>query len=240
MFPELVPLVLEGPGPFCLIGDIHGCNDELRDLIDYVLWRYPTVKFISLGDVCDRGPDVSDCFKALREWDSEIVLGNHDEKLLRWAKGSKVQIGPGQQISLQSMSPQDFEDLKRMHPFIRLPFYKAIAVHGGFHAHIPPEKQDLKQIIRLRYIQPMTTKMYTLAAGEGDQGVFWAEAWKGPEHVYFGHAWAEKVQRFPMATGLDTGCVYGNMLTGLVLHSEGETLVQIPAKKVYWADKHGE
>lgn len=248
--PPLVGATLEGPGPFALIGDIHGCFDELAELIGTIRMAYDAdVQFISLGDVCDRGPKVSDCFKILRNEKAVIIQGNHDEKLLRYRKGNKVRIGPGQEVSIKSLKDEDYLDIAKMVPFVRLPYFNVVGVHGGFMPGTAIEMQDPKQIIRLRYIDPVEKRMFTLAEGDGDKGSFWAENWVGPEHVYFGHAWAKEIQHFPHATGLDTGCVYGNKLSAVVLSSIDGTdgkwtmkqdTYQIPAKKVYWEDRHGE
>jgi diadenosine tetraphosphatase ApaH/serine/threonine PP2A family protein phosphatase len=247
-YPSLVPLVLKGKGPFAFIGDIHGCFDELYELVGKVAQmfghgNYDQVTWISLGDVVDRGPRVHECFNFLRAIDAHWVLGNHDEKLVRYGKGNKVRIGPSQEVSIKSMKPEDFEYMtKKPVPFVRLPDCNILGVHGGFHAHIRPEAHDLRQIIRLRYIEPGTAKMYQLSDGD-DKGKFWADVWGGPETVIFGHAWSKEPQWFPRALGIDTGCVYGNTLTAAVVHDTTGVLaietVSVPAKKVYWEDHLG-
>ena len=237
-YAPLVPLVLEGSGPFCLIGDVHGCVDELQDLLALVEQVHgPDVTFISLGDICDRGPDVHGCFDLLRSVGSHMVIGNHDEKLGRWHKGNAVKMGAGQLASTDSMQEEDFAFIEKAHPFVRLPHYNVIGVHGGFFPYVPPEKQNLKQIIRLRDISG--SKMFHL----GDEGgTFWADLWKGPETVIFGHAWAKQVRRFPHAIGIDTGLVYGNYLSAAILTPESTEIevLQIKARKTYWDDSHGE
>jgi hypothetical protein len=59
----------------------------------------------------------------------------------------------------------------------------------------------------------------------------WGTRWKGPELVLFGHHARAGLQEHPFALGLDTGCVYGRELTGLLL--PGHRLLAVPARRAY-------
>ena len=56
-----------------------------------------------------------------------------------------------------------------------------------------------------------------LRATDDQPQVPWASLWKGPQHVVFGHDASRKLQTWPCATGLDTGCCYGRQLTALII-----------------------
>ena len=87
-----------------------------------------------------------------------------------------------------------------------------------------------------------------LGTPKASKGEAWALHWKGPRHIIFGHDAMRKLQKFPFATGIDTGCVYGNALTACVLppissiestqllyesSSIRGNLISVPASKVY-------
>ncbi|MCS6919830.1 MAG: AAA family ATPase, partial [Fimbriimonadales bacterium] len=82
-------------GPFDIVGDVHGCYDELMELLKRLGWRtgddLPTHpegrKLVFLGDFGDRGPNSVGVFQlAMRMTGAGIayaVIGNHDYKLQR-------------------------------------------------------------------------------------------------------------------------------------------------------------
>jgi diadenosine tetraphosphatase ApaH/serine/threonine PP2A family protein phosphatase len=216
--PKYPPLIIDGPGPFAIIGDIHGCFEELDELIFELENKYKNLTYISLGDVTDRGPEVHKCINLLQTVGAKMVLGNHDEKLVRWKVGRPTHMGKSQEVSMLQLTDADFAWIRSSYRYIQLPQQKSVLVHGGFFPGIPYEQQGLKSMIRLRNIDPGTSKMYTLTE---PGGTFWAEAWPGPDRIIFGHAasWGE-VANYPHAIGLDTGCVYGGRLTALVLSEE--------------------
>ena len=91
-------------GPFDIIGDIHGCCDELEELLDqlgYVQggngYAHPEGrKVIFLGDFCDRGPRNADVLKLamqmVKSGNAFAVPGNHDMKLVKYLRGKNIQI----------------------------------------------------------------------------------------------------------------------------------------------------
>ena len=58
-----------------IIGDIHGCLETLKALIDKA---GPVDKIISCGDLIDRGPSSIETVKFIRENNIQVTLGNHE------------------------------------------------------------------------------------------------------------------------------------------------------------------
>lgn len=74
-----------------------------------------------------------------------------------------------------------------------------------------------------------------MGSSKVDQGEAWASLWPGPDHVYFGHDARRGLQLWPFATGLDTGCLYGNVLTGVFIGSDDPEFLVVRAKEAYAA-----
>jgi protein phosphatase len=123
-------------GPFDIIGDIHGCCDELEILLDKLgyqatpsteagFWDFPTYshpegrRVLFVGDLVDRGIRNMDTVKLVRnmiEANSALcVCGNHEFKLMRYLRGKKVTVSHGLQQTideLDAIPPEVAEDYK--------------------------------------------------------------------------------------------------------------------------------
>ncbi|MFW6114564.1 MAG: metallophosphoesterase [bacterium] len=66
-----------------VVGDIHGCYDELRQLLDAVAFRTDDL-LVSVGDIIDRGPDSWQVARFFRRTTNAVsVRGKHDACLHR-------------------------------------------------------------------------------------------------------------------------------------------------------------
>jgi diadenosine tetraphosphatase ApaH/serine/threonine PP2A family protein phosphatase len=206
-----------------VIGDVHGCLDELRDLVAQCGVTADD-RVVLVGDLVAKGPDSAGVVQWARESKAAAVLGNHDAHVLRTLHGDEDR--PKHRVVADSLSRADVEWLAERPLWLRPESAPGvIVVHGGIVPGVPLEKQQRDHLINLRSIAADGRPSKRI------EGTPWAALWPGPEHVVFGHDAVRGLQQHPFATGLDTGCVYGRGLTALVLPDH--ELVFVPARRAY-------
>ena len=124
----------------------------------------------------------------------------------------------------KSLTEPDWEYLEALPLFLRLP--GLIVVHAGLVPGIALEKQEEAAMISMRSLDAEGRWSKRI-----DAGAPWASKWPGPERVVFGHDAVRGLQKWPHATGLDSGCVYGRKLTGLLWPED--RLISVPAHKTW-------
>jgi len=211
---------------YLVVGDVHGCIDELRELLD----AYRDGRRVAfVGDLVAKGPDSKGVVALARSLDAIGVRGNHDQKVLRWREEEgPVELAPEHRAVAAALDQDDWAWLLALPYHARLDDVGAIVVHGGLVPGVPLEEQRPEHELNMRSIRPVGTPSKRI----GD-GVPWASLWPGPELVVFGHDAVRGLQRYPHAVGLDTGCVYGGRLSGLLLPERA--LVQVAAHNRYSA-----
>jgi hypothetical protein len=214
-----------------VVGDVHGCVDELSDLL--AACRYDRGdQLVLVGDLIAKGPDSRGVLALMRELAARSVLGNHDahvlrarDVLLRGAPPARP-IRPATAQLVRELDDRDWEVLDALPLWLSLPEHGALVVHAGIEPGKPLAAQDPELVLNMRTIRP---------DGRGsrrrDDGVLWGSLWPGPELVLFGHHATAGLQRHPFAIGLDTGCVYGKELSACVLPER--RIVSVPARRVY-------
>jgi bis(5'-nucleosyl)-tetraphosphatase (symmetrical) len=238
-----------------VIGDVHGCIAELDELLLKVEYRVGKDRLVFAGDLVDRGPDSVAVVRRARELEAECVLGNHEDKHIRFAKWTK-KLKSGEvtkhpmkfdehKTKIQSgLSEDDIRWLKELPLYIRLGKFngrKFVVVHGGLEFNKPIEKQP-KNMMRIRYVNQKTGifmgSQYIGHQPEGSQ--YWSELWSGPESIIYGHAvWAMvRTDSFPggyTCYGIDTGCCFGGTLTAMILPEKGAfEFIDVKAKEKYY------
>ena len=213
-------------GRTLIVGDIHGCLDELRALLEKARFGAGD-RLISVGDLVGKGPDGAGVVRFFREGGHDAVLGNHDDKLLRWRasttekkkkkkkkkkKNEPEKIKPSHRRDAEAMTDEDWAWLEALPLYIEIPEHDTIVVHAGLVPGVPLAEQRREDLLHMRTLRPDGTG----SSRQGD-GEPWAARWRGPQRVVFGHDAMRGLQRWPRAVGLDTGCCYGGRLSGLLL-----------------------
>jgi hypothetical protein len=209
-------------GRTVVVGDIHGCYDELLDLVGRVGLSSDD-RLVCVGDLVVKGEknrEVLDLFMSDARFSS--VMGNHDRAVLRGLHGE-----PGLKASQEKCVRELEDEGPRYAAFLgALPLAidlgSHVVVHAGLRPGVPLEKQEADDLVELRTLGPDRASR---------EGVPWYEVYDGAQTVLFGHWPASPPRRGPRALGLDTGCVYGYQLTAYVL--EEDKLVSVPARRAY-------
>ncbi|MCC6521691.1 MAG: metallophosphoesterase [Polyangiaceae bacterium] len=217
-----------------VIGDVHGCADELEMLLDGLAVVRGTDRVVLVGDLVARGPDAARVLRACRELDARAVRGNHEARLLRFhARGGTPGADPGLgprasehvRRAAAGLDEADFRFLASLPLALELPEHGLVVVHAGLLPGVPLAEQQERTLLYVRTLDDAGAPSELR-----DGGVPWGTRYTGPPHVAFGHNALAEPQLHPWATGLDTGCVYGGRLTALVLDA-GEPVPPVPARR---------
>jgi hypothetical protein len=213
-----------------IVGDLHGCREELEDLLDESGWERGD-QLVAVGDLVAKGPDSQGVIRLLQDIGGRAVRGNHDQHCLRWwdAKRSGEplpKLRPSHQAVAEVLEESDWIWLAGRPLWLELPEHDALVVHAGLLPALPLEEQDPYDLMNMRSILDDGT-----ASRSYEEGTPWAALWPGPRLVVFGHDAVRGLQTRRHAIGLDTGCVYGGWLTGLWLPERD--LVSVPARAAY-------
>eukprot|EP00128_Syssomonas_multiformis_P006282 Colp12_sorted_trinity150504_noHs@2487 len=221
-----------------IVGDVHACVDELKELVEKVGYKQGEDRLICVGDYVAKGPSSGGVIDYLREIKAEGVRGNHDWHVMRWREQQKVSddhnpmgLNPqGEHRKLaRTLTEEQIKWLEERPLYLEIPEHNTIVVHAGAVPGVPMTEQDPENLMFIRGIREDGS-----ATKEGD-GTPWAQLWKGPQTIVFGHDAVRKLQDLEFAKGLDTGCVYGGQLTAYILPEK--KFVSVQAKQMYEVPK---
>jgi hypothetical protein len=216
-------------GRTLFIGDVHGCADELADLLAACSFGSGD-ELVFVGDLVAKGPDSRGVLAQVREHGARCVRGNHDHAVLRWkdplAQGLAPEHGPHHLRVARSLSAEDWAVLGTLPLFLCIASCSVIVVHAGLVPGIALAEQQPDMLMNLRTLRADGT-----GSRRAEDGVLWGTRWAGPELVIFGHHATAGLQRHPHAIGLDSGCVYGGQLSAYIWPEN--RVVSVPARKAY-------
>ncbi len=234
----------EETGPFDIIGDVHGCLEELKLLLAKLGWNLePELshpenrKLVFVGDLVDRGPDsvgvLKLVMKAVQDGRAICVPGNHDSKLARALKGVDVSLGHGLRETLAQLNEESEEFRKEVQSFIEGLVSHAVMDEGKLcvaHAGLREEMQGRgSKAVR-------DFALYGETTGEIDEFGLpvryeWAKSYRGRTMVVYGHTPVPEPEWINGTIDIDTGCCFGGSLTAL-RYPERE-LVSVAALATY-------
>lgn len=239
-------------GPFDIIGDIHGCCDELETLLNKLGYvktggvyshladdgRPDGRKAAFLGDFCDRGPRNADVLRLVMDMvksgNAIAVPGNHDVKLLKYLNGKNITFSHGIDKTITELDEceEDFKNEVRGFLDGLISHYvldngKLVIAHAGLkQGYIGRASARVREFC-----------LYGEVTGENDSyglpvRLDWAAEYRGRATVVYGHVASRDVKPLNGTFCIDTGCVFGGKLTAY-RYPERET-ISVDALKQYY------
>lgn len=206
-----------------VVGDIHGCYDELMELLEKVGVGEDD-RVVAVGDLITKGPKSREVLQLfMTDARFSTVIGNHDLALRRRWNGEDIELKPAQREAHKELRGEKdaYASFLNRAPFI-IDLDTHLVVHAGLRPNVELYSQTTGDLTRLRTLGPDR---------ESEIGTPWYHVYHGEKVVLFGHWPAPEPRRGRKAIGLDTGCVYGHSLTAYII--ETDEFVSVQAKRAY-------
>ncbi|OCK89101.1 Metallo-dependent phosphatase [Cenococcum geophilum 1.58] len=184
-----------------VVGDVHGCKEELQNLLEKVSFHSATDHLILTGDMIDKGPDSPGVVDLARELSASCVRGNHEDRMLLALNDMRVhhaslpgpQEDPGRTVDTldeESFSHGDYKAralarqftdkqirwLQQCPVILRVGeiggMGEVVVVHAGLVPGVPLERQDPFQVMNMR-----TIDLDTRLPSDGREGTAWEKLW---------------------------------------------------------------
>ena len=206
-----------------VVGDIHGCYDELMALLEKVDLG-ASDRVVSVGDLITKGPKSREVLQLfMTDGRFSTVIGNHDLALRRYWNGEDINLKPAQKEAHKELKAgkDDYTSFLNRLPFM-IDLGTHLVVHAGLRPNVELYSQTTGDLTRLRTLGPNR---------ESEEGTPWYHVYHGDKTVLFGHWPASEPRKGEKAIGLDTGCVYGHNLTAYII--ETNEFVSVSALRAY-------
>lgn len=240
-------------GPFDIIGDVHGCFNELTELLtnlgytieaqdgNYEVKAPDGRKLVFVGDLVDRGPGTPNVIRLVSTMvnagQAFCVPGNHDVKLVKALRGRDVQLTHGLADSMAQLSaePESFREETAK-------FFEGLISHYVFDdGKLVVAHAGLKESMQGRGSAKVREfALYGETTGETDEFGLpvrynWSADYRGRALVVYGHTPVPEPAWLNNTVNIDTGCVFGGRLTAL-RYPEHE-IVSVPAHAAYYQSR---
>jgi serine/threonine protein phosphatase 1 len=211
-----------------IVGDIHGCFAELEDLLEKAALSQDD-GIVAVGDIVDRGPEtgkVLDFFQSRSQ--AHSVMGNHERKHVLGRQG-RVPLALSQRIAIEQLGEgyeEAFSFMASLPLWLELP--QVLVVHAFFEPGVPLEAQRENVLAGTLSGEFYLQKRYHRP---------WYELYDGDKPMVVGHrTYREDLQPLVFGDrvfGIDTRCVQGGRLTGLLVPEF--TLLSVKARHDHWS-----
>ncbi|MGB3681669.1 MAG: AAA family ATPase, partial [Rubrobacteraceae bacterium] len=239
------------PGPFDIIGDVHGCAEELLELLDklgyevsisdggeYAVHPPEGRKAILLGDLVDRGPKTPEVLRLVmgmvESGTALAVPGNHDVKLVSKLRGRDVKVAHGLADTLAQLEEEPPEFVERAAEFLGglighyvLDGGELVVAHAGMKEEFQGRASGKVRDFALFGETTGETDEFGLPVRHD-----WAAEYRGAATVVYGHTPVPEAGWVNRTINVDTGCAFGGKLTAL-RYPENE-IVSVPARHTYY------
>ena len=219
-----------------IIGDVHNCADELRQII----LRNPKCEYICVGDLFDRGTNGVKVWELIHKHSIKCTRGNHEQKMIDYFEGRKDYLPHHYYQFLNRFS--EVYKLEDLYEFIRnLPLIikldeSSLVTHGGIDLE-NPWNPNLSANVYGRWDPNKKVPR------DIDSEECWWNLYSHKTLVYYGHVVADTIRyrngllEHTNSVGLDTGAVHGGHLSAICHETKQTTVIK---SKNYYAEVKGQ
>lgn len=239
---KVLDLTYAYDGKAFVITDPHGCYDDMMNLLKTMGYKLGDLLII-IGDLNDRGPAYHYVLNfVLTTPNVYVVRGNHDNKMIRWLKGNKVQTSSIQDSinQLKSVGMIDTQEQRDelYYKMMDWPYIIKLGnnyfAHAGFHPYKHPEATSREFCLFARHFDPA---MGTFTR-EASKSMWFTYPRKHPEFsLFFGHIVQEKMPVMPKGNeniyAMDGGICFGETCRGAIIYDDSPvpTIFEIPSTR---------
>lgn len=207
------------------IGDVHGCYEELIELVAKCRYSPGSDQLHFVGDLINKGPYSREVLEFAYNNHAKVVIGNHELALIKLVESGQKKASSLDVVKLSLGKDLEFwiEWLKQLPTFIEEEDF--ILVHAGLIPGSAPNEEDREVLTHIRTWDGQGLDL------NNENNPAWYDLYTGQKTVIFGH-WAKRgLTHKEHIVGLDSGCCYGKELSAYIL--EENQIVQVKAKRAY-------